>query len=110
MTDSELQFTKLVKEHPEMLLLTSEWAHEYVTWWDSWYLSPVNPAVDAYTTDLLKMFIERWNFDGLKIDGQHLNCCLPDYNEHTGLDNVRAVAQSTIICCRLLTGQWLLTR
>ena len=79
--------TKLVKEHPEMLLLTDEWAHEYITWWDSWYLSPINPAVDAYTTDLLKMFLQRWNFDGLKIDGQHLNGCLPDYNENTGLDN-----------------------
>ena len=33
------------------------------------------------------MFLQTWNFDGLKIDGQHLNCCLPDYNEHTGLDN-----------------------
>ena len=79
--------TKLVKEHPEMLLLTSEWAHEYITWWDSWYLSPINPAVDAYTKDLLKMFMQTWNFDGLKIDGQHLNCCLPDYNENTGLEN-----------------------
>ena len=79
--------TKLVKEHPEMLLLTEEWAREYITWWDSWYLSPVNPAVDAYTTDLLKMFLQTWNFDGLKIDGQHLNCCLPDYNETSGLNN-----------------------
>ena len=79
--------TKLVKEHPEMLLLTEEWAHEYITWWDSWYLSPVNPATDAYTTDLLKMFLQTWNFDGLKIDGQHLNCCLPDFNENTGLNN-----------------------
>ena len=79
--------TKLVKEHPEMLLMTEEWAHEYITWWDSWYLSPINPAVDAYTQDLLKMFMQRWNFDGLKIDGQHLNCCLPDYNENTGLNN-----------------------
>ena len=69
--------TKLVKEHPEMLLLTEEWAHEYITC----------PAVDAYTTDLLRMFLQRWNFDGLKIDGQHLNCCLPDYNENTGLDD-----------------------
>ncbi|MBQ7631139.1 MAG: alpha-galactosidase [Paludibacteraceae bacterium] len=79
--------TKLVKEHPEMLLLTDEWAHEYITWWDSWYLSPINPATDAYTADLLKMFLQTWNFDGLKIDGQHLNCCLPDYNEHTGLNS-----------------------
>ena len=79
--------TKHEKEHPEMLLLTEEWAHEYITWWDSWYLSPINPAVDAYTQDLLNMFMQRWNFDGLKIDGHHLNCCLPDYNENTGLDN-----------------------
>ena len=79
--------TKLVKEHPEMLLLTEEWAHEYITWWNSWYLSPVNPHVDAYTRDLLDMFLRRWNFDGLKIDGQHLNCCLPDYNEASGLNN-----------------------
>jgi alpha-galactosidase len=31
------------------------------------------------------MFLRTWNFDGLKIDGQHLNCCLPDYNENSGL-------------------------
>ena len=79
--------TKLVKEHPEYLLKTEEWAHEYITWWDSWYLSPVNPGVDAYTKDLLDMFLNRWNFDGLKIDGQHLNCCLPDYNETSGLES-----------------------
>ena len=79
--------TKLAKEHPEMLLLTDEWAREYITWWDSWYLSPVNPATDAYTRDLLKMFLQTWNFDGLKIDGQHLNCCLPDYNEASQLES-----------------------
>ncbi len=33
------------------------------------------------------MFLNRWNFDGLKIDGQHLNCCLPDYNETSGLES-----------------------
>ena len=79
--------TQILKEHPEMLLKTEEWAHEYITWWDSWYLSPVNPVTDAYTRDLLDMFLRRWNFDGLKIDGQHLNCCLPDYNETSGLES-----------------------
>ena len=79
--------TKILKEHPEMLLRTEEWAPEFITWWDSWYLSPVNPAVDAYTNDLLKMFLQTWNFDGLKIDGQHLNCCLPDYNEASQLES-----------------------
>lgn len=79
--------TKLVKQHPELLLLTDEWAHEYITWWDSWYLSPVNPATDAYTRELLKMFMLTWNFDGLKLDGQHMNCCQPDFNEGTGLES-----------------------
>ena len=79
--------TKLLKEHPEMMLRTAEWAPEFITWWDSWYLSPVSEATDAYTKDLLKMFMQRWNFDGLKIDGQHLNCCLPDYGETAALDD-----------------------
>ena len=79
--------TKLVKEHPEMLLLTEEWAREYITWWDSWYMSPVNPATDAWTKEQLKMFLLTWNFDGLKLDGQHMNCCLPDFNENTGLES-----------------------
>ena len=70
-----------------MLLKTEEWSNEYITWWDSWYLSPVNPVTDAYTKDLLDMFLRRWNFDGLKIDGQHLNCCMPDYNEASGLES-----------------------
>ena len=79
--------TKILKEHPEIMLRTEEWAPEYITWWDSWYLSPVSDVTDAYTKDLLKMFLKTWNFDGLKIDGQHLNCCLPDYGESSTLDN-----------------------
>ncbi len=79
--------TQILKEHPEMLLRTAEWAPEFITWWDSWYLSPVSQATDAYTSDLLKMFLDTWNFDGLKIDGQHLNCCMPDYGETAELDD-----------------------
>ena len=79
--------TKILKEHPEIMLRTEEWAPEFITWWDSWYLSPVSDVTDAYTKDLLKMFLKTWNFDGLKIDGQHLNCCLPDYGESSTLDN-----------------------
>ena len=37
---------------------------------------------------LLEMdrFIDEWGFDGLKLDGQHLNCCLPDHNHHSHLE------------------------
>jgi len=78
--------TRCLKEHPEMMLKTDEWGPEFITWWDSYYLSPVNPHTTAYSNDLVKMFMQTWNFDGLKIDGQHLNCCLPDYNEASELD------------------------
>jgi alpha-galactosidase len=78
--------TKVLSEHPEMKLLTREWVPEYISWWDSFYLSPVNPHTMAYTTDLVKKFIDDWGFDGLKLDGQHMNLCEPDHNEHSGLD------------------------
>ena len=78
--------TKVLREHPEMKLLTDEWVPEYISWWDSFYLSPVNPHTMEYTTDLVKRFIDDWGFDGLKLDGQHMNLCEPDYNEHSGLD------------------------
>lgn len=81
--------TQCLKNHPEMMLKTDEWAPEYITWWDSYYLSPVNPATKAYTQDLVDRFLRVWNFDGLKIDGQHLNCCLPDYNDASELDDPR---------------------
>lgn len=79
--------TKILREHPEMQLETEEGAPEFITWWDSYYLSPVNPATEKYTLDLVDRFITEWNFDGLKLDGQHLNCCLPDHNRHSGLES-----------------------
>ena len=85
--------TRILKEHPEMMLRTAEWAPEYITWWDSWYLSPVSDVTDAYTKDLLKMFLQTWNFDGLKIDGQHLNCCMPDYGESSRCENAWEVPE-----------------
>lgn len=78
--------TKALKEKPEMLLQDFQGAPEYITWWDSWYLSPVNPTTREYTVDLVKRFIDEWGFDGLKLDGQHLNCCLPDHNRHSHLE------------------------
>lgn len=79
--------THALRKHPEMQLMTAEGAPEYITWWDSYYLSPVNPATERYTLDLVDRFIGKWNFDGLKLDGQHLNCCLPDHNPHSGLES-----------------------
>lgn len=78
--------SNILVKHPEMKLMTYEGTPEYITWWDSYYLSPVNPVTMRYTKDLLHRFLSVWNFDGLKIDGQHLNCCMPDYNDASELD------------------------
>lgn len=77
--------SRLAKEHPEMLLLKKDGTHEDISWWDSWYLSPVNPLTQKYTLDLVDMFMGQWGFDGFKLDGQHLNLSEPDYNPTSGL-------------------------
>lgn len=78
--------TKLLSEHPEMMLVTKTGEPEFITWWDSYYLSPVNPYTHEYSDGLVERFIDKWGFDGLKIDGQHLNCCMPDYNPASELN------------------------
>ena len=78
--------SSLAKEHPEMLLVQKDGSHEDISWWDSWYLSPVNPYTWEYTEDLVDMFLAKWGFDGFKLDGQHLNLSGPDYNPASGLE------------------------
>ncbi len=77
--------TRLLKDTPEVLLEQKDGTPEYITWWDSWYLSPVNPYTRKHTSDMIDMFMKDWGFDGLKLDGQHLNLCMPDYNPASGL-------------------------
>lgn len=78
--------SNILKKHPEMQLETKDGTPQYITWWDSYYLSPVNPVTEKYTADLVKRFLETWDFDGLKLDGHHLNCCPADYNPASNLD------------------------
>lgn len=77
--------SSLASSHPEMLLRKADGSHEDISWWDSWYLSPVNPYTWAYTAALVDRFLGEWGFDGFKLDGQHLNLSEPDYNPASGL-------------------------
>ena len=77
--------SSLAASHPEMLLVQKDGSHEDISWWDSWYLSPVNPYTQAYTLNLVDRFLLDWGFDGFKLDGQHLNLSSPDYNPASGL-------------------------
>ena len=75
----------LANEHPELLLVQKDGSHEDISWWDSWYLSPVNQGTMDYTLGLVDRFLVDWGFDGFKLDGQHLNMSAPDYNPASGL-------------------------
>ena len=77
--------SRLASEHPEMLLVRKDGTHEDISWWDSWYLSPVNSFTRDYTLGLVDRFLLDWGFDGFKLDGQHLNLSEPDYNPASGL-------------------------
>ncbi|MGQ9798406.1 MAG: glycoside hydrolase family 36 protein [Ignavibacterium sp.] len=72
--------TDLIKEHPEYLLLNKDSSLQKISWWDSYYLCPAYQPVIDYHVNLVKKFIGEWGFDGLKIDGQHLNAVPPCYN------------------------------
>jgi len=72
--------TDLIKEHSDMLLLNKDGSTQDITWWDSYYLCPAYSKTLTYTKDLIVKMMSVWGYEGLKIDGQHLNGIPPCYN------------------------------
>ena len=72
--------TKFLQEHPNTLILDKEGKPRDISWWDSWYLSPVDEDVKAETKRLVEKFLGEYGYEGLKLDGQYLNAVPPDYN------------------------------
>jgi alpha-galactosidase len=72
--------TELVNKHPEMLLLNADGSKQKISYWNSWYLCPADPAVIAYHKAFVVKALRDWGFDGLKLDGQHMNAAPPCYN------------------------------
>ncbi len=72
--------SKVLQDHPNSVLINKAGAPQYITWWDSYYLSPASEETIEYTEETVKMFLEEWGFDGLKMDGQHMNAVPADYN------------------------------
>jgi alpha-galactosidase len=72
--------TDLIKNHPEYLLLNEDGSKQKISWWDAFYLCPAFPEVQEFTKGQVKTIMETWGYDGLKIDGQHLNAAPPCYN------------------------------
>ncbi|MBS0581220.1 MAG: alpha-galactosidase [Proteobacteria bacterium] len=70
----------LLHDHSDMLLLDKEGAPQAVSWWNSFYLCPAYPKTQEYFQAMVRRLVGEWGFDGLKIDGQHLNGVAPCYN------------------------------
>jgi alpha-galactosidase len=72
--------SKLLKEHPELVLKNRDGSHQKVSYWDSDYLCPADPQVIEYHKALVRKMLGEWGYDGLKLDGQHMNAVPPCYN------------------------------
>ena len=78
--------SRTFENEPDMLLVNREGNHQKITWWNSYYLDPALSSTREYTQKLVQKFIGDWGFDGLKIDGQHLNQVPPDYGKSGTLE------------------------
>lgn len=70
----------LLHDHTDMLLLDPDGAVQNVSWWNSFYLCPAYGPTVRHTQVLVRHFMQDWNYDGLKLDGQHLDAVAPCYN------------------------------
>lgn len=72
--------TDLLHDHTDMLLLDKDGAPQAISWWNSFYLCPAYGKTIEMTKDLVRKILGDWGYEGLKIDGQHLNAVAPCYN------------------------------
>ena len=73
--------------YDDILLLNEDTSPRFITWWNAYYMSPVADITYRETQKVLNLFFDEWDFDGLKMDGQHMNAVPPDYNWKHDLDN-----------------------
>ena len=67
-------------DNSDMLLLGHDGEVQMVSWWNSFYLCPAYAKTQEHIAALVNKIIGEWGFDGLKVDGQHLNGVAPCYN------------------------------
>jgi alpha-galactosidase len=79
--------TELLSENPNILIRAEDGAPQFITWWNSFFMSPTFEGTRNHTREVLNMFINEWGFEGLKMDGQHLNCVAPNFNRRHRLQN-----------------------
>lgn len=72
--------SELLKNHPDYALLNEDGSKQKISWWNSYYLCPADRRVVEYHKALVRKILLDWGFDGLKLDGQHMNGAPACYN------------------------------
>jgi alpha-galactosidase len=75
-----VQDSELLRDHPDYELLNRDGSKRKVSWWNSYYLCPADRRVVEYHKALVRKILLDWGFDGLKLDGQHMNGVPACYN------------------------------
>nr|WP_314539309.1 alpha-galactosidase [uncultured Massilia sp.] len=70
----------LLHDHTDMLLLDKEGAPQLISWWNSFYLCPAYEPTREMTRAWIRKIFGEWGYQGIKIDGQHLNGVAPCHN------------------------------
>jgi alpha-galactosidase len=77
---SAVPSSKLLTNQPDLALLNKDGSRQKISWWDSDYLCPADSRVVEYHKALVRKILVDWGFDGLKLDGQHMNGVPPCFN------------------------------
>jgi alpha-galactosidase len=87
--------SKLLTNEPDLALENQDGSRRKISWWNSYYLCPANPRVVAHHKELVRKILVDWGFDGLKLDGQHMNgvpaCYNPAHHHKRPEDSVEAL-------------------
>jgi alpha-galactosidase len=87
--------SKLLKDHPDYVLQNRDGSRRKISWWNSDYLCPADKEVVEYHKALVRKILGDWGFDGLKLDGQHMNavpeCFNPAHHHKSPEDSVQAL-------------------
>jgi len=87
--------SKLLKDEPDLVLENRDGSRRKISWWNSYYLCPANTRVVEYHKALVHKILVDWGFDGLKLDGQHMNgvpaCYNPAHHHKHPEDSVEAL-------------------
>lgn len=87
--------SKLLTDDPDLALQNQDGSRRKISWWNSYYLCPANSRVIEYHKELVRKILVDWGFDGLKLDGQHMNgvpaCYNPAHHHKRPEDSVEAL-------------------